>query len=51
MQAVASSISGYIIEIGSPQPRQRARRSSHETTGMFSYQASPCRSGGSAIPG
>ena len=30
-----------MIEIGSPHPRQRARSSSHENTGMFSYQASP----------
>ena len=32
---------GYIIEMGSPHPRQRARRRSHDSTGMFSYQASP----------
>src|SRR4051812_1645551 len=39
--AMVSSIRGYWIEIGWPQPRQRARSSSHENTGMFSYQASP----------
>src|SRR5918997_4174839 len=34
-------MSGYIIEIGSPQPLQRARSSSHESTGTFSYHARP----------
>src|SRR5688572_6113798 len=41
MPAVASSISGYWTEIGSPQPRQRARRRIHEITGTLSCQASP----------
>src|SRR5215217_420893 len=40
MHAVASSISGYWTEIGSPQSRHRARRSSHEITGTLSYQTS-----------
>src|SRR5919108_6568486 len=40
MQPVAISISGYWIEIGSPQPRQRARRINQESTGILSYQAS-----------
>src|SRR5215210_5215232 len=30
---------GYMTEIGSPQPRQRARSSSHERIGTFSYHA------------
>ena len=51
MPAVASSTSGYCIEMGSPQPRQRARRSSQESTGMFSYQARPRRNGGSGSGG
>src|SRR5690242_5930254 len=38
--AVASSINGYCIEIGSPQPLQRARSAIHDTIGMFSYHAS-----------
>src|SRR3954451_16175415 len=42
MTAVASSIEGYWIEIGSPQPRQRPRRTSQENTGTFSYQLSEC---------
>src|SRR5689334_6771440 len=41
MPAVASSTSGYWIEIGSPQFRQRPRSSSHETTGMLSYARMP----------
>src|SRR4051812_45030756 len=41
MPALASSISGYCTEIGSPHPRQRARRISQESTGILSYHASP----------
>src|ERR1700682_1654087 len=38
MPAVANSIKGYCAEIGSPHPRQRARRMTQESTGMLSYQ-------------
>src|SRR6478672_5614 len=38
--ATASSISGYWMEIGGPQPRHRPRRASQERTGTFSYQLS-----------
>jgi len=40
-RAVASSMSGYWIEIGAPHPRHRPRSRSHETIGMLSYQRSP----------
>src|SRR5438045_5387732 len=38
----AASTMGYCREIGSPQRRQRPRKSSHETTGMLSRQAMGC---------
>ncbi len=41
MRAVTSSTAGYIAEMGSPHPRQRARSTSHETIGMLSYQRRP----------
>ena len=41
MRAVASSMSGYCTEIGSRQPRQRPRSTSHDTIGMFSYHRRP----------
>src|SRR5581483_439514 len=37
---VTASTTGYIGEIGRRQVRHRARRMSHDTTGMLSYQAS-----------
>src|SRR4051794_38814729 len=40
MPAVVSSIKGYWMEIGRPQPLQRPRRKIQENTGTFSYQAS-----------
>src|SRR3954465_2139762 len=39
MAAVASSIRGYWMGVGRPQPLQRPRRKIQEKTGMFSYQA------------
>src|SRR5579859_3094369 len=38
---VASSTSGYWIEIGSPQLRHRPRSTTQESTGTLSYQATP----------
>ena len=37
---VSASISGYWIEIGALQPRQRPPCTSHDTSGTFSYQRS-----------
>src|ERR671914_2681525 len=38
--AVTSSTTGYFHGIDAPQWRQRPRRTSHETSGTLSYQAS-----------
>src|SRR5690348_5996476 len=39
MAPIRASMTGYWIEIGAPQLRQRPRRASQENTGMLSYQA------------
>ena len=39
ISATAASTSGYCTLMGAPQRRQRARSTSHESTGTLSYHA------------
>src|SRR5215204_2803983 len=49
--AVASSIAGYMIEIGLPHPRHRALSRSHDRMGTFSYHDNPRPQPGQCEPG